>query len=708
MRVQTVDPHSSHFEPIVVLGKANSSTLGHLPRRGFEAEAGRGHLLAALDESGSLKGYLLYRVGKRRASIIHLFVPPESRLQGVARRLVSALRERVGHLEGVLSTARRNHQAHQVWPRLGFLALTERAGASAEGHPLTFWWLDQGHPAPLRVIQEFGCEGRLNAVVDADVFQEFLSPEPHNRESRAMLADWAQEILAVHVTEEMVNQLQRKGESEEDRRQRNYASQFRKAPSTTGEFLRFKNRLEGLLRHEGKNGSCGRRHLAHALAAGADLFITRDTVLARNSDRIFEALGLRVASPCAIVDQLESLVRQIHYRPRCLAGSPVRLRRVMQSEGPIVVRNFQQTGLHEKRGRLEELLLEALADRQGRSVWVLSEGESTWLAAFVERPRGPRFLEVPLLRVKSGKLASTLARQVIQHLVTKSVTEGRSAVLISDAFLSRELREALPDLGFIGRGEHWVKFNLRWIGGDGDLADSLTPVNGEFGSGGAFVNEALQAVDQLLRRSDGALLATLEERLWPAKMSGAALPNYLVPIGPAWASELFDHRLASQSLYQPRHSFNLRGEGVYFRPAPSGEIRTPARILWFVTHGNGYQGTECVRASSRLEEVAVGRPRDLYSRFLNLTLYDWANISEMIRAHPSPEMAAFRFRDTEVFDHPVAREELIGMTGLDGVQAPASIDESTFLAIYRAGTGAASPSLRVSSRSADQRKTLLR
>jgi len=121
-----------HLLPKVVeLWGEHRATLGFFPDGAFRERAQQGQILAALDESATLMGFLTFRVSGGRASIIHLCVRTTARGGGVARRLLAEFEQRLDDsVRGIQLRCRRDFDASRIWPRLGFTAVSESRGRS--------------------------------------------------------------------------------------------------------------------------------------------------------------------------------------------------------------------------------------------------------------------------------------------------------------------------------------------------------------------------------------------------------------------------------------------------------------------------------------------------------------------------------------------------------------------------------------------------
>jgi len=193
----------------------------------------------------------------------------------------------------------------------------------------------------------------------------------------------------------------------------------------------------------------------------------------------------------------------------------------------------------------------------------------------------------------------------------------------------------------------------------------------------------------LLRKSvlPASLVAELEQRFWPMKIQGSDLPTFLVPIRPAFAMELFDSDLSMGTLFR-QMPLGIYREQVYYRsPRPSGGLKAPARLLWYVKQQPGVNGSGMIRASSYLLEIAVDRPRTLYRRNSQLGVYSKGDVEGVSR---NGQAMALRFGLTEPFPQPLPLSvvrELAAQRGCNNLQlqSPWKVPENLFEDIYERG-----------------------
>lgn len=191
--VKTIGRDSPFLEAVKTLWRKHADTLGFFPDGAFEEYAAKKQIVVAVDSAGAFIGYLLFRItpSRNNASIVHLCVDQSKQRQGVAELLVKELIQQTKTLDGIGLRCRRDFHASKLWPRLGFVAVSDKAGKSSSGSTLTQWWYGHNHPDLLSLAQEKALERKLKVVVDANVF--FDLKQKSNEESLALVADWLED-----------------------------------------------------------------------------------------------------------------------------------------------------------------------------------------------------------------------------------------------------------------------------------------------------------------------------------------------------------------------------------------------------------------------------------------------------------------------------------------------------------------------------------
>ena len=125
---------SADLDAVDELMKHYSKTLGFLPKPALLDYCKKEGVLGAKTSGGQLIGYLLYGNYPDYFRIAQLCVSEDIRNQGIARQLVDALKATITTQKIIELSCRRDFPAHEMWPKLGFVPLSEKPGRSAAGH----------------------------------------------------------------------------------------------------------------------------------------------------------------------------------------------------------------------------------------------------------------------------------------------------------------------------------------------------------------------------------------------------------------------------------------------------------------------------------------------------------------------------------------------------------------------------------------------
>lgn len=668
--VLAIDDKSEHLETVKTLWRANSGTLGFLPEGAFTEYASRRHILVALGPGEDCVGYLLYRIARGRATIVHLCIADAARGQGHATALVEHLVAATGHLRGISLRCRRDFPAYGFWPRVGFHALDEMPGRAADGSQLTLFWLDHNHPNLF--TQE--ATAALDAVIDLNVFIDL--DESRNEESQGLVADWLQDSIRLCITVEHSNEFDRSRDRALREKRRRKAADFHRLDSSPAEYRRAEQLVAPLIPDAATpQDQSDIRHLARALAGGAWAFVTRDQPMLDRADRVYAACGLPVVRPAELICRIDELLREPEYQRFQVAGTRRLVRQRASSAGDDVVEAIKAPG--ESKPRLRADLQQFLADPQRFACVTVRDAGGEVLAFYVVERQG-QFDRVCLFRMPSHRLAGTLARSILTGLAYQAARDRRPGVLLAEPGLTSELGTACADLGFLPFQAGHLKVVVRGVHPAAGLADMLEGLRLE--------EPAFKLVADVLRSPLNATRASeIEHLLWPAKIADADLPSFLVPIRPEFAQHLFDEYLAKQTLFGADVDLALNPESVYYRSAYQRILDTPGRILWYVSKNPKFRGTMKIRACSRIVEVCVGKPKPLFKRFQRLGVYEWRDVLHTAKGEFERDIMAVRFHDTEPLpsvDWDTFQGILRGYGIRTNLESPARISSTVFNEIY--------------------------
>lgn len=687
LKIEAIDHTSPHLSTVMALGRANKQTLGFLRDSAFVDYAKCQGILVALNPQGVCIGYVMYRRPHQQITIAHLCVDPAWRGNNVAKRLVDYLSQTNRELYGIGLWCRRDYKVSKMWPKLGFVPKGDKPGRSRDGKLLTYWWLDHGHPT-LFSTDAAQHLTKLRVVLDANVFFELHADDNvDSEESKSLLADWLQPELDLCLTDEIDNEINRITNSEQRANQWKLAQHFTRVPCHRQVFEEEYNSLRGLFPEEmTESDESALRQLARTIAADVQLFVTRDERLLNLAAQVYKNFGLSIVRPTELIVQIDALGAETEYQPVRLAGTHIEKRRVHRQEEPFLTDAFQSSGQGETKTDFQRSLRRFIAGSEEFECFVVLEGEEKPLALIVYGRGKKHELEIPMLRVGRNPLAATIARHLMLRSILLSSREQRQFTRITDPYLEETIAVAIQEDAFVRVKDGWLRANLATAETASQLSVRLTNLAGEFGQEYDFCRELANILntDDLIK--DAKIMAQIERFLWPAKIVDAGIPTFIIPIKPKWAKDLFDEELASQTLFGA-NELALNREAVYYRPVKAnGGLTFSARILWYVTNDRGYCGVQQIRACSRLDEVVIGKPKDLYRRFQRLGIYDWSNVCEVAGNNLDNDIMAIRFRDTEMLKYPIPLQKLLQILGQNSpIQSPRRISNQIFERLYNIG-----------------------
>jgi len=558
---------------------------------------------------------------------------------------------------------------------------------------LTRWALDYGHPTLFTEATVERLSSKLCVVLDANVFFD-LDDETRSGyvESSSLLADWLPESLELCVTDEIYNEINRGPDAV--RRQQSWAlaQRFTVAPCDDSEFAS----AQLLLRQHFPSNLSARdesdlRQLARTIASDIQFFVTRDERLLGEADHFYKTTGLSVIRPSDLILRFDEIRRESEYQPGRLAGSLSKTRRFQSVEQREVIEAFSLPSLGESRDTFRNKLRGIVSDPQTYECRFAESSDGLPIALFAFGRSKSDTLEIPLLRVRQGPLAKTIVRYLVFYGNWLAARERRSFTRITEPLLHKEVESTIATDNFLHSGIGWVKVNVP-IASDGvQIGQHLRRLD--------YLNDLERTrffdIAELLQRgtriSDAQTMADLEYLLWPVKILDAEIPNFIVPIQPEWAKDLFYEGLANQTLFGADVELALNRESAYYRSKkPSRGLQAPARILWYISgKSKRYSGVGRLRACSRLDEVIIGKPKELFRQFRRLGVYRWGNVFNLVDKNLDRELMALRFSDTELFDEPIDRDTLHGILSKHGrgvmLMSPFRIPSDAFGELYALG-----------------------
>ena len=686
LRLETIDANSPLLRDVKDLGRMHSSTLGFFPNGAFDDHAKRKWIIVAVDQpTGRCLGYLLYRCTDNRVTVVHLCVASESRGRGVAKKLVECLVSTTTQMLGIGLRCRRDYQANDLWPSLGFTALSEKVGRSRDGKELVFWWRDHGHPTLFSHSIDTVLSTKIPVVIDKNVFIDLhYQNRPESEESCSLLADWLSDI-ELCITDELLNEIARDDDGQRRQQQRGLASGYVQMRCPNEDFERAHAILRPLFPEKmSKQDNSDLRHLSMAVGAGAKFFVSRDDALLRKTDDVYASCQLLIMRPADIITHFDQVLREEHYQPSRLAGTRIQREHAVTGSESELARAFRADDTETKTGFLSSVR-RLLADPRTHECVIVRNQAGELLSFLVLSRMNDKLLDIPVFRVSRQPLARTLARYMLFDCVIRSSGEFRLATRITDPHISKTVRDVLSEEMFSAGSLGWIKMNPRFVGTAQDLQRVLPDLLSILPPEYTELNQLISIVRQVGSQDDATVVAYIEQLLWPAKIVDGSLPTFIVPIKPVWAQHLFDENLARQNLFGANIELALQKESAYYRcKNASRGIAAPARILWYVSQDRQCLGAGCIRACSYLDEVHVGSAKETYKRFRRYGVYTRSDLLRLTGGDLSKEVMVLRFRDTELLVNPVPwGSDLWEMLGKkDTMQSPVRITADAFHKLY--------------------------
>lgn len=652
---------------VIDLYLKRKARLGLFPEGAFQECASRDWILGAVDGEENLVGYLLFRVAKSRAAIVHLVVALDWTGRGVARDLVARLVTDTRHLLGISLRCRRDYNLAKMWIRFGFTVRDTKAGRGADGALLDYWWLDHNHDDLFSVAARRESETAIPAAIDANIFYDLTDDSrPHADDTRALEADWLRDSICLYITPELFNEIHRGIDEAAKKKARMAAQAYQVLKTNAAEVGSITSDLKGMLqREEMPRDESDIRQVAHAIANAVPFFLTRDRPLLAEADQIGNRFGIQIIHPVDLIVRFDALQRQAHYRPASLEGSRWRMRLVTDRDVSAIVQLFKHQ--QERTNELEASVRHFLAQNKKWDSRVIVDETDAPVIYFAISNDDSGDSAIGDLRHTDHPLIPTLLRHILHDLCRHSQRLTSRMIRVAEQKLTPTSTAALQETGFLPGETSWWKLSISGIVNRGDLA--------------ALVQES--SLPEELKSGlncEKADTSQLERALGPVKIVPSGTPCFVVSIRPEWAAHFFDIPVGGQMLMDLNEQLHLGIEGAYYCSAANRHLTAPARILWYVS---GSQSME-IKACSQLDEILTGRPKELYSALRRLGVYQWKDVFHAVDGDISRTLLAFRFSRTERFARPIPRGEM-NRLGIPQPQNPRRIDEQIFAKIYELG-----------------------
>jgi len=701
--IQNVNEQSPYLKDIIALGDANKQTLGFLPESVFIEQAMSLGIIVAVTQDGQCVGYLMYNLAKRNrhVRIMHLCVDKKFRGLGIAKRLNDYLIEKTKDIAyGIKLSCRKDYPISQMWPRLGYVAISEKPGRKKSGSTLVNWWLDHHHPLLFDLKKE-DLSVSLRVAIDSRIFYELSSREEKsnressNREVELLELDWLNEEVVLGVTEEIFTEINRDFKTQQEKVKKRLAvDKFNLIKSTLvqdGEVLSTLESLSFTNCAIPEIASC-LRHITRCVNAGVPIFLTLNKDLLSLQEAIQKISGILVLKPSELLIRLDDILKQVQYQPVHLAGLEFKSQTISEvSDLALLLSIFSSSDSTEPEENFRKYLYDSA---QGLLRSQLITHNKRPIALVISDMSSSKEAVIRCLRATKSSYSNTILRHVLFQFITQAVQDKIAITKVMDSHISEDVGLALQDSNFIAlpNSSEWVKIHYQCSAELENASRALAELSS--------LHRSYKLLPMLLTKmsdsnflNDSISISDVEKLLWPLKILDAEQPSFIIPITPKWAKELFDYKLANQTLFGASNpEVFLNTESVYYRSQlPTGGLKPNicGRILWYVSKGRHreYVSTQAIRACSQIDEILVDYPERLYNRFSRLGIYELSQLIEISKAPDgSRKIMAIKFSNTEIFQNPIhlarVRDILQNQAPL---QSPYKISPRQFSEIYMNG-----------------------
>jgi len=694
IKIEVIDDRSPHLEKVIALGRSNAKTLGHMPRGGFLDYAYKQQIFVALSPNEECVGYLLYGVCEQIATIYHLCVDKDWRRKNIAKHLLSNIIAETKHLYAIKLSCRRDYNIDNIWSSHEFKPIGEKIGKNKQGLPVTIWVLNHKQPDLLTIINNLSISSKPLAVLDANVFFDLDKDNTLRQieDSEALLADWLQSEVELCLTDEIHVEINRHQDPKVRQRLRNFASYFRFLQNNQEEFQIVYKSLRKYFPDElTDNDESDLKHLAKTITGKANFFITRDGGILAKEEIVYDKYNISVFRPSDLIIQLDQIRREADYQPVRLSGTSFSKCLIKSGQQDMLIDKFLCRNKGEKRVEFQKKIRESVVQTNKFECFVIWDEQKDPLALIVYNRNMVHELEISLLRVKKDyNLSFTILRHLLLFSIKTSAKENRMFTRIADDFLEDFTIRALIKDNFINSGKNWIRANISFIGTVYQVSNYLNNIIRNLGEQYHYCLDFINVLNKPNIAEDVTLISEIERNLYPLKIIDAETPNFIIPIKPKWAENLFDEGLANQGIFGADKNIALQREVVYYRSIKNqGGLKAPGRILWYVSQDNNrktYCEVKAIRACSRLDEIIIDTPKNLFRQFRRLGVYKFDNLVKMVNNDLNTKIMALRFSDTELFTSPIPLEEIRKIINKkDPLASPRKISAKAFEELYNRG-----------------------
>lgn len=705
--IKLIYEDSPYLTEINDLGDAHKSIFRFQPYAFYQGYAKKPGILVAL-EGQELAGYLIWSINTRQlqTKIWQLCVKPNYRGRKIAKLLNDHIVDFTkGQVRRIYLECLDDCELNEMWRKLGYVPISQKPAKMAND-TLKIWTIEHIHPqysSIFSIDHKFTDNNGSLCAVDAQTLCTLLKEGGYED-----LMSYSCPSLGLCVTDEVFNEIDEVYNNDEKIKQQlrelinNY--KFPKKGCDFTQFQQCKKQVSDYLIAKHLNlPETSIRYIARCSASDISYFITSYKEVLEIASELYINFGVRPISIEQSLNLREESLEYLKYQPARLEHSRLRKDELQFLDLQLVSQLVSQIYSQDVKKVLKQLrtFQNNLARFGG---YVITYNETPRLCVMFDLSISNR-LEIPFLKVLDDtKIVNTILNYVVNDMVKHAVELKRDFIVVAEPRLRESDQNILRDQYFVKSrlGFDWIKLSPRGVFTTDNAIKYLLQSQKEV--------EEYKSTSEILRSqlefNDFSTyplsVIDIERILWPLKIENSDICNFIIPIQPEAAKELFDENLVKESLFGVyKDSLFLSLESVYYKynNPPKEMNQPPYRVLWYVSQSpdkGGYSGLSSIRACSQVDQVIIASPKDLNDQFQHLGFYTLSQIESC--ANRKNQVMAIKFSHTELFKHPVSLGKITEILSPPRnlsmlqqpiknivLQSPRKISSTEFIKLYRLG-----------------------
>lgn len=308
--LKTYEEVSNYVDRITSIADEHKNEFGFLAQSAFEGLAGKNQLWAAVDSSGELQGYLMFGGVMPTLKVFQIY--SSSSVKGLGRHLLEELKQfaEQNYYHSISARVATDLKANIFWERNGFKVYQQVKGGKTTGRTINVrrYAIERNDlfggfaPESSKVKPSAPLLQSPIYALDLNLLMSVLKNQEGTKQVIALLNQGLQGLCQICITPEFKKELERNSRYFEDDPALHIAAALPELESSQdveglAETIRqivFPGKPKTSKSYE--NDISDARHLAYAVLADIDAFVTRDKAQLRASIKMKDQYGLSILS----------------------------------------------------------------------------------------------------------------------------------------------------------------------------------------------------------------------------------------------------------------------------------------------------------------------------------------------------------------------------------------------------------------------------